>query len=82
MAASRTNWICWYNGESQIYSSGTKEIIMTSPLPGRQKLENKHVAFITFHPDTEQLVIHELPEDEILNSIPKETKEKRLQNVK
>jgi hypothetical protein len=64
----------WYDGESQIFGSAAKEIALTTPLPKGQTIENRHIAFITHHPDTDEIVVHPLPDDEIKQAVIKDIK--------
>lgn len=51
--------------------------LSTAPPPG-VPLEDKKILFITFRPDTQELVAHELPQEEVLNA---EIIEKKTRNV-
>jgi hypothetical protein len=68
MPASRTNYIVTYEGESQIYASAKKEIALETPPPPGHTIEDKHIFFITHRPDDGQVVLHEVPRDEVLNA--------------
>lgn len=68
MPANRTNYVVWYDGESQIYASGKKEIALETPPPAGRSIEDKHIGFITFRPDDGDIVIHEIPKEEVLNA--------------
>lgn len=68
MPATRTNYLVWYEGESQVYGSGGLEVALSSPPPKGQDIKNKRVGFLTHRPDDGKIVIHELPEEEVQNA--------------
>lgn len=78
MPAQRTNYIVIYEGESQIYASGKKEIALETPPPTGHSIEDKHIYFITHRPDDGEVVLHEVPREEVLSAELKikETKKK------
>lgn len=76
MPANRTNYIVWYDGESQVYASGSKEIALETPPPEGLTLESKHIGFITHRPDDDCVVVHEIPQEEVLTAEIKEKKKK------
>ena len=82
MAANRMNYIVWYDGESQIYGSGSKEIALETPPPEGLTLESKHISFITHRPDDNTLAVHEIPREEILGAElkHKQTKKKKVED--
>lgn len=68
MAANRCNYLVIYDGESQIYGCGSKEVALATPPPSPDiPLESKHIYFVTHHPDTGEVLAHELPPDEVHN---------------
>ncbi len=68
MPAQRTNYIVTYAGESQVYATGKKEIALETPPPAGHSIEDKRVFFITNRPDDDDVVLHEVPRDEVLNA--------------
>lgn len=76
MAASKLNYIIVYKHYSQIYGCASKKIALESPPPPEVSLSDKKVFFITYHPDLEEIVVHQLPQEEILSAVIK-TKEKK-----
>ena len=77
MPANRTNYIVVYDGESQIYASGGKDIALETPPPSGHTIEEKRVFFISHRPDDGEIVLHELPRDEVLNAELKHPKKKK-----
>lgn len=61
---------------SQIYGCGSKQIAMESPPPTGLSLEAKRVYFITLHPDTGEVVVHEVPHEDVLSAEIKYPKRK------
>lgn len=80
MAASKVNYIVIYSGHSQVYGSSTKKIALESPPPEGCSLSDKKVLFITFEPDTNQLSVYKVDDEEVLNADIKEKKEKKIGN--
>ena len=76
MAANRLNFLVIYKEDSQVYGSGSEEVALASPPPPGQKLEDKRILFISYRPDTEELVVHKLPDDTVLNAEIREKKKK------
>jgi hypothetical protein len=80
MAASKVNYVVIYSGHSQVYGCSTKKIALESPPPEGCSLVDKKVLFITFEPDTNQLSVYKVDDEEVLNADIKEKKEKKTGN--
>lgn len=80
MAASKVNYVVIYSGHSQVYGCSSKKIALESAPPEGCALEDKRVLFITFEPDTNQLSVYKVDEEEVLNAEIKEKKEKKTEN--
>jgi hypothetical protein len=65
----------FYKNSSQVYGSASKKIALESPPPEGCKLEDKRVLFISYEPDTEEISVHRLPDEEVLNAELKEKKQ-------
>ena len=76
MPASKTNYIVLYKHDSQVYSSSSKEIALSSPPPAGVSLEEKRVFFITYQPDNEVLSVHPVDQEEVLTAEIKWPKKK------
>lgn len=76
MAASRANYIAVYKNNSQVYSASSLSTIANTPLPKGVKQEDVNILFITFQPDTQELCVFRVPEDEI-EEAKKEAEEKK-----
>ncbi len=72
MPAGKCNYIVLYTNESQVYSSASKDIALSSPPPEGTSLEDKRILFITYQPDDEILSVHPLPQEEVLNAAIKQ----------
>jgi hypothetical protein len=68
MAASKVNYIVLYKGHSQVYGCSSKKIALESPPPEGFSIADKRILFTTFEPDTNNLSVYEIPENEILNA--------------
>lgn len=55
-------------GDSQVYGTASKDIALQTPPPDGIPLENKRILFVTFEPDNETLMVHPLPQEEIMNA--------------
>lgn len=80
MAASKVNYVVIYSGHSQVYGCSSKKIALESAPPEGCTLEDKRVLFITFEPDTNQLSVYKVDQEEVLNADIKEKKEKKTEN--
>lgn len=77
MPANRMNYIVVYDGESQIYGSGSKDVALETPPPDGLTLESKHVFYITQKPEDGEIVLHEVPQEEVLSAELKVRKTKK-----
>lgn len=68
MPANKLNYIVCYKNDAQVYGSGTKEIALSTPPPPGNSIENKRILFITMNPDTDELEVHKLPQEDVLNA--------------
>lgn len=75
MAAGKLNYIVMYKNSSQVYGSASKKIALESPPPEGCKLEDKKILFISYEPDTENLAVYKLPDEEVQNAEIKEKKQ-------
>jgi len=64
MAASKLNYIVLYEGISQVYGCSSKKIAIESPPPAGVGQDKKKIYFITLEPDTNNLCIHKVEENE------------------
>lgn len=71
-----------YKEDSQVYGSGSKEVALATAPPAGVPIEDKRILFITFRPDTGELVAHELAQDEVMNAelIEKKTRSAKEEN--
>jgi len=83
MPANKTNFLVIYEGCSQVYGAGSEKIALASPPPSGYSIEDKHILFVTYEPDSEVISVHELPKDEVENAeiiYPKTWNEERIKN--
>lgn len=76
MPAARLNIIVLHKNDSQVYGASTKEIALKTPLPEGVPIEDRRAFFISLQPDTGELVVHRLPQEEV-ESAEIEIKKKR-----
>lgn len=57
MPASKLNYLVVYNNHSQVYGTGTKKIAVDTPPPDGLTENDKHVFFVTFEPDTQNICL-------------------------
>ncbi len=67
MPASKLNYIVVYNNHSQVYGSSSKKIALETQPPEGLSKEDKNIFFVTFEPDTENICIHKISEEESNN---------------
>jgi hypothetical protein len=75
MAAGKLNYIVMYKNSSQVFGSASKKIALESAPPEGCKLEDKRVLFVSYEPDTENLAVYKLPDEEVQNAEIKEKKQ-------
>lgn len=80
MAASKVNYLVIYSGHSQVYGCSSKKIALESAPPEGCSIENKKVLFITFEPDTNNLSVYKIDDNEVQSADIKEKKEKKTEN--
>lgn len=64
MPASKLNYLVVYKNHSQVYGSSSKKIAVDSPPPEGLKLEDKNVFFVTFEPDSENICLYKVNDQE------------------
>jgi len=60
MPASKLNYIIVYDNHSQVYGSSSDKIAIESPPPEGVSEKDKHIFFITYEPDTQNVCVHKL----------------------
>jgi hypothetical protein len=80
MAASKVNYIVTYDGHSQVYGSSSKKIALESAPPEGYSLKDKKILFITFEPDTNNLCVYKVDEQEVINAEIKAKKDKKKED--
>jgi hypothetical protein len=75
MAAGKLNYIVVYNGLSQVFGCASKKIALESAPPEGYSLKDKKILFITFEPDSENLCVYEVPEEEVQTAEIKKKKQ-------
>ncbi len=80
MAASKVNYVVLYSGHSQVYGCSSKKIALESPPPEGCSLSDKKILFITFEPDTNQLSVHKVEDEEVQGADIKVKKEKKTED--
>lgn len=58
MPASKLNYIVVYKNHSQVYGCSSKKIAEDSPPPEGLTIDDKHVFFVTFEPETDQICLY------------------------
>lgn len=81
MPALKVNYVIVYDNDSQIYATANREIALDTPPPSGIPLENKHIYFITHHPDTGEIIAQEFPKTEVMAAILRPHKTKEFKNV-
>lgn len=64
MPASKLNYLVIYDNHSQVYGTGTKKIALETPPPDGLTEIDKHVYFVTFEPDTKNICLSKVKENE------------------
>jgi len=80
MAASKLNYIVIYDGHSQVYGCSSKKIALESPPPEGYSLKDKKILFLTFEPDTNNLCVYQIEDEEVMTAEVKAKKEKKVAN--
>lgn len=74
MAAGKLNYIVVHKKSSQVYGSASKKIALESAPPEGFTLDDKRVYFITHEPDSGNLAVYQVPQEEVVNAEIKEKK--------
>jgi len=77
VAASKVNYLVIYSGHSQVYGCSSKKIALESAPPEGCSMADKRVLFITFEPDTNNLSVYKVDDEEVQGADIKERKENR-----
>jgi len=72
MPASKLNYLVVYKNNSQVYGCASKKIAVDSPPPEGYDPQDKHVFYVTFEPDNDNLCLYKVDQDG--NQIPLEEK--------
>lgn len=67
MPASKLNYLIVYPNHSQVYGSSSKKIAVDSPAPEGYNIEDKNIFFITFEPDSNNICLYKVNDQEELN---------------
>lgn len=80
MPANKLNYITIYEGCSQVFGASSEAVALSSPPPKGFEIEQKHIYFITYEPDSEHVAVYELPRDEVINAEIIQPKNKKKEN--
>ena len=69
MAAAKSNYIICYRQSAQVYSSASLETALKTPLPKGCKPEDKKIMFMSFLPDSGELCVYELTEEQLQSQV-------------
>ena len=64
MPASKLNYLVVYDNHSQVYGCSSKKVADDSPVPDGLTEDDKNVFFITFEPDTKNICLHKINNQE------------------
>lgn len=77
MAAGKLNYIVVYKGLSQVYGCASKKIALESAPPEGVSIKDKKVLFVTFEPDSDNLCVYQVSDEEVQLA---EIKKKKQEN--
>lgn len=75
MAAGKLNYVVVYDGLSQVFGCASKKIALESAPPEGYSLKDKKILFVTFEPDSQNLCVYEVPEQEVQTAEIKKKKQ-------
>lgn len=64
MPASKLNYILVFPNTPQVFGCSSKKIAMETPPPKNIDISEKKIYFITLEPDTNNLVLHKVEDNE------------------
>lgn len=64
MPASKLNYLVVYKNNSQVYGCSSKKIALESPPPEGNSIDDKNIFFVTLEPDTNNLCLYKVSEQE------------------
>ena len=67
MPASKLNYLVVYDNHSQVYGCSSQKIALESTPPEGLSKDDKNIFFITFEPDSNNICLYKLTEEEIQN---------------
>ena len=74
MAAGKLNYLVVYRGSSQVYGCASKAIALESAPPEGYNMSDKKILFVTFEPDSDNLCVYQVPDEEVQNATIKKKK--------
>lgn len=77
MAAGKLNYLVVYNGLSQVYGCASKKIALESAPPEGYTLADKKILFITFEPDSNNLCVYTVDDQEVQSAEIKKKKQEQ-----
>ena len=75
MAAGKLNYVVVYNGLSQVFGCASKKIALESAPPEGYSLKDKKILFVTFEPDSQNLCVYQVAEEEVQTAEIKKKKQ-------
>lgn len=66
MPAAKLNYMVVYKNHSQVYGCSSKKIALDSP-PEGMSLEDKNIFFVTFEPDTDNICLYKVSNEQESN---------------
>lgn len=80
MPANKCNYLVLYKDSSQVYGTATRSIALETPPPEGVDIEDKRVLFVTYKPDSEELAVHMIDQEEVENAELKVPKKKKKED--
>jgi hypothetical protein len=75
MAAGKLNYVVVYDGLSQVFGCASKKIALESAPPEGYSLKDKKILFVTFEPDSQNLCVYQVAEEEVQTAEIKKKKQ-------
>lgn len=75
MAAGKLNYLVVYKGLSQVFGCASKKIALESAPPEGYSVKDKSILFVTFEPDSDNLCVYKVPDEEVQSAEIKKKKQ-------
>jgi hypothetical protein len=74
MPANKANYVITYDNSAQVYAAASEEVALATPPPAGSTIKDKHIYFVMYEPDNQQMVYHKMDDATVHAAEIKEVK--------